>query len=151
MAYSKFHEKNYWESSKLTNSKISPSRENYAHFISCKPPHKNHPREYFGTTLCFIQISTSVVEKFQILSVAFHLAATVVPYFGSWQHKENHSFGSINLLTLKINLSMEIYVANYSAKLEGYWARAHMYRAEIMYMWLLSCDMWPNKYCPTCR
>ena len=77
MASFKFHEKNYWESSKLTNSKIIPSRENHAHFISCKPPHKNHPREYFGTTLCFIQIATSVVEKSQILSVAFHLATTV--------------------------------------------------------------------------
>ena len=31
----------------------------------------------FETTLCFIQIATSVVEKSQILSVAFHLAATV--------------------------------------------------------------------------
>ena len=77
MVYFKFHEKNYWESSNLTNSKITPSRENYAHFISCKPPHKNYPREYFGTTLCFIQIATSVVEKSQILSVAFHLATTV--------------------------------------------------------------------------
>ena len=52
--------------------------EKHAHFISCKLPHKNHPREYFGTTLCFIQIATSVVEKSQILSVAFHLSATVV-------------------------------------------------------------------------
>ena len=77
MAYFKFHKKNYWESSKLTDSKINPSRENHAHFISCKPPHKNHPREYFGPTLCFIQITTSVVEKSQILSVAFHLSATV--------------------------------------------------------------------------
>ena len=77
MAYFKFHERNYWESSKLTNSKITSSRENPACFISCKPPHKNHPREYFGTTLCFIQIATSIVEKSQILSVAFHLAATV--------------------------------------------------------------------------
>ena len=33
--------------------------------------------EYFGTTLCFIQIAKSVVEKSQILSVAFHLATTV--------------------------------------------------------------------------
>ena len=78
MASFKFHEKNYWESSKLTNSKITPSRENHAHFISCKPPHKTHPREYFGTTLCFIQIATSVVEKSQFLSVAFHLATTVL-------------------------------------------------------------------------
>ena len=77
MAYFKFHEKNYWESSKLTDSKINPSRENHAHFISCEPPHKNHPREYFGTTLWFIQIATSVVEKSQILSVAFHLSTTV--------------------------------------------------------------------------
>ena len=77
MAYFKFHEKNYWESSKLANSKINPSRENCAHLISCKPPHKNHPREYFVTTLWFIQIATSVVEKSQILSVAFHLSATV--------------------------------------------------------------------------
>ena len=51
--------------------------ENHAHFISCKLPHKNHSREYFGTTLCLIQIATSVVEKSQILSVAFHLSATV--------------------------------------------------------------------------
>ena len=79
MAYFKFHEKNYWESSKLTNSKInSSSRENYAHFISCKPPHKNHPWEYFGNTLWFIQIATSVVEKSQILSVTFHLSTTVL-------------------------------------------------------------------------
>ena len=77
MAYFKFHKKNYWESSKLTDSKINPSRESHAHFISCKPPHKNHPREYFGTTFWFIQIATSVVEKSQILSVAFHLSATV--------------------------------------------------------------------------
>ena len=77
MAYFNFHEKNYWESSKLTDSKVNPSRENHAHFIPCKPPHKNHPREYFGTTLWFIQIATSVVEKSQILSVAFHLSATV--------------------------------------------------------------------------
>ena len=77
MAYFIFHETNYWESSNLTNSKINPSMENHAHFISCKPPKKNHPREYFGTTLCFIQIATSVVEKSQILSVAFHLSPTV--------------------------------------------------------------------------
>ena len=69
--------KNYWESSKLTDLKINPLRENHAHFISCKPPHKNHPREYFGTTLWFIQITTSAVEKSQILSVAFHLSTTV--------------------------------------------------------------------------
>ena len=68
MAYFKFHEKYYWESSKLANSEINPSRENHTHFISCKPPHKNHPKEYFGTTLWFIQITTSV---------AFHLSATV--------------------------------------------------------------------------
>ena len=42
--YFKFHKKNYWECSKLTNSKINPSMENHAHFISCKPPHTNHPR-----------------------------------------------------------------------------------------------------------
>ena len=66
MASFKFHERNYWESSKLTNSKITPSRESHAHFISWKPPHKNQPREYFETTLCFIQIATSVVEKSQI-------------------------------------------------------------------------------------
>ena len=77
MAYFKFHKKKYWESSKLTDSKINPSRENHAHFIPCKPPHKNCPREYFVTTLWFIQIATSVVEKSQILSVAFHLSATV--------------------------------------------------------------------------
>ena len=76
-AYFRFHEKNYWESSKLTDSKINPSRENHAHFISCKPPHKNHPRECFGTTLWFIQIATSAAEKSQILSVAFHLSDTV--------------------------------------------------------------------------
>ena len=81
MAYFKFHKKNYWEISKLTDSKINPSRENHAHFISCKPPHKNHPREYFGPTLWFIQIATSVVEKSQILSVAFHLSATVEQLF----------------------------------------------------------------------
>ena len=51
--------------------------ENHAHFISCKLPHKNHSREYFGTTLCLTQITTSVVEKSQILSVAFHLSTTV--------------------------------------------------------------------------
>ena len=78
MAYFKFHETIYWESSKLTNSKINTSRENHAHSISCKPPHKNHPREYFGTTLYFIQITASVVEKSQILSVAFHLSVTVL-------------------------------------------------------------------------
>ena len=61
---------------KIDNFKINPSRENHAHFISCKPPHKNHPREYFGTTLWFIQITASVVEKFQILSLAFHLSTT---------------------------------------------------------------------------
>ena len=77
MAYFKFHEKNYWESSKLTDSKINPSRENHAHFISSKLPHKNHPREYIGTTLWFIKITTSVVKKSQILSVAFHLSTTV--------------------------------------------------------------------------
>ena len=81
MASFKFHGKNYWESSKLKNSKITPSRENHAHFISCKPPHKNHPREHFGTTLCFIQIATSVVEKSQFLSIAFHLAATVLVHW----------------------------------------------------------------------
>ena len=68
----------HW-SSKLTDSKINPSRENHAHFISCKPPHKNHPREYFGPTLCFIQITTSLVEKSQNLSVAFHLSTAVPP------------------------------------------------------------------------
>ena len=68
---------NYWESSKLTDSKINPSRENHAYFIPCKPPHKTHPREYFGTTLWFIQIATSVVEKSQILSAVFHLSTTV--------------------------------------------------------------------------
>ena len=83
MAYFKFHEKNIWESSNLTNSKINPSRENHAHFISCKPPHKNHPREYFGTTLWFIQITTSVVEKSQILSVAFHVSAVTVSIYPS--------------------------------------------------------------------
>ena len=77
MTHFKFHEKNSWESSKLTDSKINPSRENHAHFISCKPPHKSHPREFFETTLWFIQIATSVIEKSQILSVAFHLSATV--------------------------------------------------------------------------
>ena len=58
MAYFKFHGKNYWECSKLTDSKINPSRENHAHFISCKLPHKTHPKDYFGTTLWFIQITT---------------------------------------------------------------------------------------------
>ena len=77
MAYFKSHEKKYWESSKLTDSKINPSRENHAHFIFCKPFHKNHPREYFETTLWFIQITTSVVEKSWILSVACHLGTTV--------------------------------------------------------------------------
>ena len=80
MAYFKFHERNYWESLKLTNSQIIPSMENQAHYISCKPPHKNHPREYFGTTLWFIQITTSVVEKSQILSVTFHLSPTVITF-----------------------------------------------------------------------
>ena len=78
MAYFKFHKKNYWESSKLMDSKINPSRENHAHFIPYKPPHKNHPRVYFGPTLSFIQIATSVVEKSWILSVAFHLSTTVL-------------------------------------------------------------------------
>ena len=92
MASFKFHGKNYWESSKLKNSKITPSREIHAHFISCKPPHKNHPREYFGTTLCFIQIATSVVEKSQFLSVAFHLATTVLTLFGV---QRNHTVSRI--------------------------------------------------------
>ena len=65
---------------KMTDSKINPSREKNAHFIFSKPAHKTHPREYFGPTLCFIQIATSVVEKSQILSVAFHLSATVLRY-----------------------------------------------------------------------
>ena len=92
MAYLKFHKKNYWESSKLTDSKINPSRENHAHFISCKLPHKNHPREYFGLTLWFIQIATSVVEKSQILSVVFHLSTTVCPS-GSPRSQEKHVSG----------------------------------------------------------
>ena len=77
MAYFKFYEKNYWESSNLTHSEINPSRENHTNFISCKTHHKNHPQNYFRTTLWFIQITTSVVEKSQILSVAFHLSTTV--------------------------------------------------------------------------
>ena len=77
MVYFKFHGKNYSESSKLTYSKLNPSRENHVHFISCKPLHKNHPRECFGTKLWFMQIATSVVEKTQISSVAFHLSTTV--------------------------------------------------------------------------
>ena len=48
MAYFKFHEKKYWESSKLTNSKINPSRENHAHCISCKPPHNATPKSTLG-------------------------------------------------------------------------------------------------------
>ena len=98
MAYFKFHEKNYWESSKLTNLKINPSRENHAHFISCKPPYKNHPREYFGTTLWSIQIATSVVEKSHISSVAFHLSTTV--WSTSWQcNFDSCSVWTANLLT----------------------------------------------------
>ena len=58
--------------------KVQNWQIHHAHFISYKPPHKNHPREYFGTTLWFIQITTSCVEKSQILSVAFHLSATVL-------------------------------------------------------------------------
>ena len=46
---------------------------------------KKHPREYFWPTFCFIQTATSAVEKSQILSVAFHLAATVPPSCGSPQ------------------------------------------------------------------
>ena len=105
MAYFKLYEKNYWESSKLTNSKINPSRENHAHFISCKPPHKNHSKEYSGTTLWFIQITTSVVEKSQILSVAFHLGATVRgssgKYFG----------GGLENWTLLFRISIRVLVA----------------------------------------
>ena len=68
------------------------------------------------------------------------------------QLKWHSSFGSANHRTLKNNLNMDIDVANHSAKLEGCQARAHVYRAEIMYMWLFpGCDMWPNKYCHTCR
>ena len=111
MAYFKFHEKKYWESSKLTDSKIYPSRENHAHFISCKPPHKNHPKEYFGTTLWFIQITTSVVEKSQISSVAFHLGATVcaiifplkecklsyLPFKGEWEWRAGPDIAHLHL------------------------------------------------------
>ena len=70
--------------SKIDRFKINPSRENHAHLISCKPPHKNHSREYFGTTLSIIQIATSVVEKSQILSVAFHLSSTVQAHYVVW-------------------------------------------------------------------
>ena len=48
MAYFKFHKKNYWESSKSTDSKRNTSRENHAHFISCKPPHKTTPESTLG-------------------------------------------------------------------------------------------------------
>ena len=105
MAYFKFHEKYHWESSKLTNSEINPSRENHAHFVSCKPPHKNHPKEYFGTTLWFIQTTTSVVEKSQILSVAFHLSTTVRGSSGKY------FCGGFESWTLLFGISIRVLVA----------------------------------------
>ena len=75
--------------------KVQNWQIHHAHFISCKPPHKNHPREYFETTLEIIQIATSVVEKSQILSVAFHLSFTVwwilVKLMWLWQKLLHHS------------------------------------------------------------
>ena len=107
MAYFKFHEKNYWESSKLTNSKINPSTENHAHFISWKPPDKNHPRD-FGPTLWFIQIATSVVEKSQILSVVFHLSTTVcaISYSSSFIIKESETGGKLQQLLSKMSCTV---------------------------------------------
>ena len=102
MDYFKFHEKNYWESSKLTDSKITPSRENHAHFIPCKPPHKNHPTEYFRTTLWLIQIATSVLEKSQILSVAFHLSATVCTALHDHYHIQNFWVSSLQSPAQKV-------------------------------------------------
>ena len=71
MASFKFHEKNYWESSKLTNSKIASSRENHAHFISCKPPHKNHPREYFWTTFVSFKLHHQLLRNLKIYQLQF--------------------------------------------------------------------------------
>ena len=76
MAHFIFYVKKYWESPKLRNSKINPSREHHAHFISCKPPHKTHPRKYFETTLWHSNHNISCWES-QNLSVAFHLSTTV--------------------------------------------------------------------------
>ena len=88
MTYFKFHEKNSWESSKLTDSKINPSRENHAHFISCKPPHKTHPREYFWTTLWFIQIATSVLmlRNLKFYQLHFIWVPLYEFFFKAWGH-----------------------------------------------------------------
>ena len=59
------------EKFKIDKFKDEPSRENHATLYSV-----NHLRKYFGTTLWFIQIATSVIEKSQILLVAFHLSTT---------------------------------------------------------------------------
>ena len=81
------------------------------------------------------------------------IASSAMAYilFWKWQHKPHHSFTSIHPLTLQINLNVNINVATHSTKLEGCWARTHMYRAEIMDMWLFSYDMWWNKYSHTCN
>ena len=69
MAYFKFHEKKYWESTKLTDSKINPSRENHAHFIPCKPPHKNHPkRVLWAYTLIHSNRNISCLEISNFIS-----------------------------------------------------------------------------------
>ena len=56
---------------KIDKFKITSSRENHAHFISCKPPHKNHPREYFGTTLCFIQLQHQLLRNLKFYQLHF--------------------------------------------------------------------------------
>ena len=63
--------------------------------------------------------------------------------------QENYNIRNTNLLALKISLNMNIDVNNYCAKLEGCWAGSRVYKAGIMYLWLFSCDVWPNKYCHT--
>ena len=81
MVYFKFHEKNYWESSKLIDSKINPSRENHAHFISCKPPHKNHPRVLWDYTLIHSNHNISCWRnlKFYQLHFTWALYARTMP------------------------------------------------------------------------
>ena len=71
MASFKFHEKNHWESSKLTNSKITPSRENHAHFISCKPPHKTHPREYLVLHFLSFKLQHQLLRNLKFYQLHF--------------------------------------------------------------------------------
>ena len=56
--------------------------------------------------------------------------------------QENYNIRNTNLLALKISLNMNIDVNNYCAKLEGCWAGSRVYKAGIMYLWLLvvTCD-----------